>query len=58
MPLSPVMETSGRAVSPLRVLHEAPCDLIPRLVEGTDALDELRGRLPLKPAVVITPSRT
>src|ERR1700693_3375987 len=43
MALSPVMETWGRAASPLRVLHEAPCHLIPRLVEGADALDEFRG---------------
>src|ERR1700730_19291877 len=41
-PLSPVMETTGRAASPLRALHEAPCDLIPRLVDGTDSLDEFR----------------
>jgi len=31
------------ATSPLRVLHEAPCHLIPRLVDGPDSLDELRG---------------
>src|SRR6202051_3309270 len=43
MPLSPVMETSGRAMSPLRVLHEAPFHLVPHLVDGTDSLDELRG---------------
>ena len=28
--------------SPMRLLHEAPCHLISRLVDGTDSFDELR----------------
>src|SRR5271169_4779612 len=36
MPLPSVMETSAWG------LHEAPCHLVPRLVDGTDTLDELR----------------
>src|ERR1700729_1432343 len=31
-----------RPASPTWVLHEAPCHLIPRLVDGTDTFDELR----------------
>src|ERR1700742_1641289 len=40
--LPSVIETSVRAASPMRVLQEALCHLIPRLVDGTDSLDELR----------------
>src|SRR5258707_9292913 len=43
MPLSPVIETSVRAASPMWILHEAPCHLIPRLVDGTHSRDEFRG---------------